>query len=290
MPPLQAVPRISGLNAMTSHSDDLNELAAALAKTQSQLHSVAANEVAQLESETGERSYRYATLASIWDAVRKPLTDNGLAVLQTGEPGNRGELRLTTTLLHQSGQWISGTQLMPVPVLTPQGYGSALTYARRYGLAALLGVCVDDDDDDGTCASRTVPAKTSDKPSGRPPLQVVASSRQRTAAATGRRRKADEQAEASAEAWRRLPYNQAKEGDLKLFAQAYARARGLDTVTSDDIRRDFGIAGKLVDYFGSKPLDDILADTGRHAGDRSATDGSDSASVRPTAALSRIPR
>ncbi|HZU46881.1 MAG TPA: ERF family protein [Mycobacterium sp.] len=273
---------------MTSHSDDLNELAAALAKTQSQLHSVTANEVGQLESATGERSYRYATLSSIWDVVRKPLTDNGLAVLQTCEPGSRGELRLTTTLLHQSGQWVSGTELMPLPVLTPQGYGSALTYARRYGLAALLGVCVDDDDDDGTSASRTVPARVPDKPNARPPLQVVASTPRRAAAATGRKRRVDEQAEASAEAWRRLPYNQAKESDLKLFAQAYARARGLDTVTSDDIRRDFGIVGKLVDYFGSRPLDEILADAGRHADGRNPADSSDSVSLGPRAVPSRI--
>ncbi len=290
MPPLQAVPPISGLNAMTSHSDDLNELAAALAKTQSQLHSVTANEVGQLESATGERSYRYATLSSIWDVVRKPLTDNGLAVLQTCEPGNRGELRLTTTLLHQSGQWVSGTELMPLPVQTPQGYGSALTFARRYGLAALLGVCVDDDDDDGTCASRTVPARAPDKPNARPPLQVVVSTPERAAAATGRKRRLDEQAKASAEVWRRLPYNQAKESDLKLFAQAYARARGLDTVTSDDIRRDFGIAGKLIDYFGLKPLGEILLDAGPQTGDRSAADKSDSAGVDSSAIVSRIRR
>lgn len=132
---------------MTGHSEQLNELAAALAKAQAELDTAAADAVGHVGTATNGRSYRYATLASVWLAIRKPLTAQGLAVTQTCEPSNRSELRLTTTLLHQSGQWISGTEIVPMPVQTPQGYGSALTYARRYGLAAIVGVCVDDDDD-----------------------------------------------------------------------------------------------------------------------------------------------
>lgn len=90
---------------------------------------------------------KYATLASLWQAARKPLTDNGLAVIQTTDVDPDGGLWLTTTLAHTSGEWIAGN--LPVrPVQnTPQGVGSALTYARRYGLGAIAGMSADDDDD-----------------------------------------------------------------------------------------------------------------------------------------------
>ncbi len=132
---------------MTEHSDRLNRLAAALACAQAQIEPATPDAVGSLDETSGERSYRYATLASVWHTVRGPLTGNGLSVVQTCEPGAVGELRLVTTLLHTSGQWISGTTVLPLPAQTPQGFGSALTYARRYGLAAMVGLCVDQDDD-----------------------------------------------------------------------------------------------------------------------------------------------
>ena len=139
---------------MTGHSEQLNELAAALVKAQAAMRIVEATSAGCIEDRGETRAYRYADLPSVWAAVRKPLAKHGLAVVQTCEPSSRGELRLTTTLLHESGQWISGTESVPVAVPTAQGYGSALTYARRYGLVAILGVCVDDDDDGAPRGSR----------------------------------------------------------------------------------------------------------------------------------------
>lgn len=89
---------------------------------------------------------KYADLSSIWDAIREPLAANGLAVVQLPLPGERGELRLRTQLMHESGEWLASEIAMPLGKMDPQGYGSALTYARRYALAAMLGVTQEDDD------------------------------------------------------------------------------------------------------------------------------------------------
>ena len=96
---------------------------------------------------------KYADLESVWDACRDLLAANGLAVAQF--PGLYSELdksmSLTTILTHNSGEWIS--QEMSVPVTKPdaQGAGSALTYMRRYAVAAVVGVV--QADDDGNAAS-----------------------------------------------------------------------------------------------------------------------------------------
>ena len=100
---------------------------------------------------------KYADLESVWDACRDLLADNNLAVAQF--PGTYSDLdksmSLTTLLTHSSGEWIS--QEMSVPVTKPdaQGAGSALTYMRRYALAAVVGVV--QADDDGNAASSPKP-------------------------------------------------------------------------------------------------------------------------------------
>jgi hypothetical protein len=91
------------------------------------------------------RSYKYADLASIIDAIRKPLSDNNIAWTQTIEMRDGG-LILATMLLHTSGQWIASEYPLPSSG-KPQEMGSATTYAKRYSLAAIVGIAADDDDD-----------------------------------------------------------------------------------------------------------------------------------------------
>jgi hypothetical protein len=154
-----------------NRSENIATLAAALCSAQSQIRGAAKD-----ASNPAFRS-RYATLASVWDAAREPLTSNGLSVVQVPENSDPGTCTLTTILLHTSGEWISSTMSVPVlpqvvnkgqdPQHTAQGYGSALTYARRYALAAMCGIAPDDDDDDGNAASSKVPAspqKRAEKP------------------------------------------------------------------------------------------------------------------------------
>ncbi len=104
---------------------------------------------------------RYADLASVVEAIRAAFSANGLSYIQTVEPSDKDEVRVETTLLHSSGEWIScGILSLPVSKIDAQGYGSALTYARRYSLSAAVGVAPEDDD--GNAASAAKPKPTMD--------------------------------------------------------------------------------------------------------------------------------
>ena len=102
---------------------------------------------------------RYADLSSVWSAIRKPLTDNGLSVVQTMDISDSGVI-IETTLLHISGEYISGRLQMTPEKQTPQGVGSAITYARRYALAAIIGISPEDDDAEGAMNRKAQPKKT----------------------------------------------------------------------------------------------------------------------------------
>jgi len=124
-------------------SETIGKLAEALSKAQGQMTAAAKD---------GKANYgKYATLDSVWDAARKPLADNGLAVTQATDVAG-DSMVLVTTLMHASGEWIGGVYPVRPSQNTPQGMGSAITYARRYSLSALLGLTADDDDD-GNAAS-----------------------------------------------------------------------------------------------------------------------------------------
>lgn len=118
-----------------------NEIATALCKAQ------AAMQGAKKDTANPFHKSKYADLASVWEAIREPLTANGLSVCQLVEDSAPGTVRLTTILMHTSGQTLTSTFSMPVKDSTnPQAVGSALTYARRYALSAMVGVAPEDDD------------------------------------------------------------------------------------------------------------------------------------------------
>lgn len=120
-------------------SETINELASALAKAQ------AAMQGALKDSKNPFFKSNYADLQSVWDAIREPLTKNGLSVVQATEQAE-DKIFIITRLLHSSGQWIEGRLQVMALKQEPQAVGSAITYARRYALAAITG-CVQIDDD-----------------------------------------------------------------------------------------------------------------------------------------------
>lgn len=126
-------------------SEQIDSLAKALAAAQAQIH------VAKRNQENPFFKNKYADLASVWAACREPLTKNGLSVVQTVELQD-GVSVLVTTLLHESGQFIKSFQVLNPVKNDPQGMGSAISYARRYGLAAIAGVATDGEDDDAEAA------------------------------------------------------------------------------------------------------------------------------------------
>lgn len=143
---------------MSEQSESINELATALALAQGKITG------ALKDSANPFFKSKYADLASVWDACRGPLSDNGLAVIQTTDIDGEG-VTVVTTLAHKSGQWVRGKlRLMPKEA-TPQGIGSAITYGRRYALAAVVGVA--QVDDDGNAASgKSTPEQREDPPEG----------------------------------------------------------------------------------------------------------------------------
>jgi hypothetical protein len=129
-------------------SETIGALAAALSKAQADITG------ALKDSSNPFFKSKYADLASCWDACRKQLAANGLSVIQTTRMADQG-LVLVTTLAHSSGEWIAGEMPVLIAVqgksgefkeVTPQAQGSGITYARRYALAAIVGLAQVDDD------------------------------------------------------------------------------------------------------------------------------------------------
>ena len=89
---------------------------------------------------------RYATLDAVLDAIQPALMDNGLMIMQDGERVDPTTLRVETTVMHVSGQWVKFHFDIPIVKNDPQGVGSAFTYGRRYAAAAAFGLSQADDD------------------------------------------------------------------------------------------------------------------------------------------------
>lgn len=122
-------------------SESIKELAASLSKAQGEI------EGAIKDSKNPHFKSSYADLASVMDAIREPFRKYGLSYSQ--HPVGRN---LVTILMHQSGEFIQSEMELLVEKPNMQGLGSAITYARRYSLAAIAGVA--QVDDDGNEASR----------------------------------------------------------------------------------------------------------------------------------------
>jgi hypothetical protein len=120
-------------------SEQINELAAALAKAQGTMTNAVVNRI------NPHFKNKYADMGSMLDAVRPALSANGLSIVQPMHMTERG-LVLRTVLMHSSGQYIAAEYPLPA-TQNQQALGSALTYARRYSLTALICNASDEDDD-----------------------------------------------------------------------------------------------------------------------------------------------
>jgi hypothetical protein len=158
-------------------TEDLSALAPALIAAQAKFEAVAKT------SDNPFFKSKYAGLPAVVKAASPILAENGLAVVQT-----IGNDTLTTVLLHASGQFIMDTATLHLPKADPQGQGSAVTYARRYGYMAILGL-VADEDDDGNAASKPA-THTTERPSpvldAKAPSEPTAVSHSPAAAGPGR--------------------------------------------------------------------------------------------------------
>lgn len=131
-------------------SETIAELATALSKAQGQI------EAATKGSVNPAFRSKYADINALRDAIREPLAVNDLSLIQFPRT-LEGRVEVETMILHKSGEFMSETLSMPVGKPDAHGIGSAITYARRYGMSALLNLAADDDD--GNAAVQQAPAK-----------------------------------------------------------------------------------------------------------------------------------
>lgn len=141
------------VTTLPMQSQSIGKLAEALAKAQGKI------EGASKDSTNPHFKSRYADLASVWEACRTHLSANGLSIIQTLDNGLNG-VTIITTLAHSSGEWIKGALTLKPVKDDPQGVGSAITYARRYALAAMVGVAPEDDDAEAATGRTTTGTKT----------------------------------------------------------------------------------------------------------------------------------
>ena len=122
-----------------NRSESIKELAVALAKAQGAMAAAAK------DGTNPHYRYRYATLGAIWEAAREPLSANGLAVTQSPAV-SQGSVTIETLLMHASGEWVSNSLTLPCPKPEAQAVGAAITYGRKYALAAIVGVAPEDEE------------------------------------------------------------------------------------------------------------------------------------------------
>ncbi len=150
---------------MIESSDSTAKLDTALAKAQGAFSAAAKDKT------NPHFRANYADLASVWDACRSALASCGVAVTQWLVHAEDQRLHIVTRLACE-GEWIRARWSMPVVKADAHGYGSAVTYARRYALAAAVGV-VADDDDDGNAASEGPRKREQKEPAKKaPPIDV----------------------------------------------------------------------------------------------------------------------
>jgi len=122
-------------------SPDIAELAKALNAAQAEMSGVVR------DARNPHFKSRYATLDNVISTAREALTKHSIAWTQAPGALTDGAITITTMLMHASGQWMRADFQMPLAKRDPQGTGSAITYAQRYALMAMLGLPPTDDDD-----------------------------------------------------------------------------------------------------------------------------------------------
>jgi len=123
-----------------NRSENITTLAKALARFHAHAPAIIKN------AENPHYRNAYANLGGILDAIRTPLADVGLSVLQL-----LGDTNITTMLLHESGEFLETTTPLIITKMDAQGYGSSVSYQRRYSLSALLSLAALDDDGQAAC-------------------------------------------------------------------------------------------------------------------------------------------
>ncbi len=138
-------------------SESIAKLADALSKAQGEMVS------AKKEADNPFFKSKYSDLSSVYDACRAPLAKHGLSIVQTPTFDETGRVGMQSLIMHSSGEWIESPVMLMRPVKDdPQGFGSVITYLRRYCLSALVGISSESDDDANAASGKD--AKVTSEP------------------------------------------------------------------------------------------------------------------------------
>ena len=140
---------------MIKSSESLGQLAAALAAAQATMGH------ASKDGKNPHFKSSYATLAAVIEAIREPLSKQGIAFTSLASTDGL-TVSVETRLMHKSGEWLSSTATAAVRDASPQVVGSAQTYLRRYGLQAICGLAAEDDDGEATRSAKPPPPREKD--------------------------------------------------------------------------------------------------------------------------------
>lgn len=156
-------------------SESIENIASAFVAFQAEIKNPKHTKTAKVQTSKSEYSYNYTPLDVILNEVRQLMANHGLSIYQDAY-GKDGAVYVSSVLMHKSGEWIQvGPLELDIPAQvrvdertgerieskpTPQAIGSALTYARRYSLCALLNISAEEDDDAQTVEPKVVPPVT----------------------------------------------------------------------------------------------------------------------------------
>lgn len=129
-------------------SEEYKQVISAIHEVQQELEVVKRDDKADIKTQKGDYSYKFAGMPTVWAALKPLLKKNKLTVIQSPSY-DTGDF-LSTTIYHESGEWLQDSMRLIVTREDPQGMGSAITFARRYALLAMFGIITDDDTDAAT--------------------------------------------------------------------------------------------------------------------------------------------
>jgi hypothetical protein len=158
------------MTAWIDRSESIDALAAAWVKASGEMHDIVKTQKANV----GQYAYTYATLADLNEMARPLLAKNGLVITQTATTVG-DDVAIYTTMVHESGQFVTASPLTMPMGKTAQATGSAVSYGRRYSLMTFLGIATEDDD--GAAAAPREAARTAPEPRN-PPQRTSTAPRQ----------------------------------------------------------------------------------------------------------------
>jgi len=201
----------------------------------------------------------YADLGAVIEAIKSHLNGAGIVVLQSPTlPDKQGNVCLTTRLVHETGEWMEDTCSTPMAYLDPQGFGSAVSYLRRYALTAMMGLYQAESDDDGSAATGSGANRVTQGEAEAANASNAAPANAQSAPATGDSTEAQAQGQGAPQE-EALPAHVQKRVDSWLKTISNASLERLETSRGSAKENFKGRAFQIVDQAFAKRINELKA-------------------------------